>query len=386
MSLSRLRVRHMVDEGTKNSKIIAELLDNPNKLLSTILVGNNIVNIAASSVATSLAIKHFKSAGVGIAMGSMTFLVLVFGEITPKSIAAQKSEKIAIKVAKPIVFFTKFLAPIVKMISLITNVTIRLRGGSPHRTEPYITEEELKTMVNVSQEEGVLEEDEKEMIHNVFEFGERIVKEIMIPRTDVIAVNLDITYDELLEVINREQFSRIPVYEESPDNVVGILHIKDLFLLSSRETFNLKELLMEPYYVFEFKKISELLAEMQKDRTHIAIVIDEYGGTAGIITMEDLIEEIVGNIEDEYDDEIESDVETLGENEYIIDGGYHTDDINEMFNLDLPVEDFDTLGGFLLKEMGHIPEEGELLAYQNLSFKIERMSKNRIEKVRLTIG
>lgn len=386
MSLSRIRVRHMVEEDSKNAKIIAGLLESPNKLLSTILVGNNLVNIAASAIATSLALRFLGSGGVAIATGIMTFLVLVFGEITPKSIAVQKSEKVATRIAKPMLFIVKVLSPIVKIFTLITNVTIKLRGGNIHKNEPYITEEELKTIVNVSQEEGVLEIEEKEMIHNVFEFGESIVKEIMIPRTDVIAVNLTISYAELLDIIKEEQFSRIPVFDESPDNIIGILHIKDLFLFASPENFTLRDLLRDPYYVFEFKKVNELFSEMKKDRVHMAIVVDEYGGTAGIITIEDLIEEIVGNIEDEYDDDQEQDVETIKENEYIIDGGYHIDDINEMFNLNLPIDEFDTVAGFMINAIGHIPEENETLEYENLTFKVEQMSKNRIEKIRLVIG
>lgn len=384
MALSKIRIRHMVDEGVKGAKLVEKLAEDPSKLLGAILIGNNIVNIGASALATSMAVKAFGESGVGIVTVVMTILVLIFGEITPKSIAKQNSEKIALKVSKPIGFIIKVLKPFVAIFSAIASLFIRLLGGDPKATEPFITEEELKTMVGVSEEEGVLEDVEKEMIFNVFEFADSQVKDVMVQRVDVVAVDINATYEEVLEVINTEQFSRIPVYNQNIDDVVGILNVKDLIMASqSKENFKVESYMREPHYTFEFKKIKELFNEMKKTRHHIAVVLDEYGGNVGIVTIEDLIEEVVGEIEDEYDDEKDDDIIVIKEDEYIVDGSARLDHIGDLIGVTMESEEFDSVGGLVIGELGRFPEQLEEVKVNNIRFVVEEIDKNRIKKVRI---
>lgn len=383
MSLSKIRIRHLVDEKVPGAEAVSKLVENPNKLLGSILVGNNIVNIGASALATSLAIQQFGNAGVGIATGFMTLLVLVFGEITPKSLAAQHSEFISLRIVGIINFFVVMFNPIVFLLLLFTNGLIRLLGGKPGRTQPFITEDELKTMVNVSHEEGVLEVEEKEMIYNVFEFGDSQVKDVMTPRTDMISLEVGVSYEKIIETFKSEQFSRIPIYQETTDNIIGILYIKDLIFKSNENSvFDIHDYMREPYFTFEFKKITELFQELRAKHIPMAIVLDEYGGTAGIVTMEDLIEEIVGDIRDEYDDH-EKDIEVIKEDEYIVEGSTRIDELNEMIGINIESDDFDTIGGFIVGEFGYIPEVDETIEYDGIKFVVEEVDRNRIEKLRI---
>lgn len=383
MSLSKIRIKHMVEEGIKGASTIEKLLENPNKLLSSILVGNNLVNIGASALATSIAIDIWGNEGVALATGIMTILVLIFGEITPKTLAVQNSEKISLKIAKTISFVVILFKPIVVVCNFISSPFIKLFGGKTHGTQPYITQEELKTMVDVSEEEGVLEGQEKEMIFNVFEFGDLQVKDVMVQRVDITALDVNSTYDEVMETIKRDQFSRIPIYKETIDEIIGILNLKDLVLLDNKDGFLVESLMREPYYTYEFKKIMDLFREMQKERAYMAIVLDEYGGTVGIVTMEDLVEEIVGEIEDEYDDEEEKEIEVIKEDEYVVVGSIRIDDLNDLIGTSMESEEFDSIGGFIIGEIGRFPEVGEEIQYQNIKFVIEQVDKNRIMKIRI---
>lgn len=383
MSISKIRLRHMVEEGVPNAKLVEKLLEDPNKLLGAILIGNNIVNIGASSLATIVATNIFGSGGVGIATGIMTILVLIFGEITPKSIAQQKSETVALKVAKIIRIIVFVFRPFIGIFTGISSLFIKILGGNPNATESFITEEELKTMVDVSEEEGVLEVEEKEMIFNVFEFGDLQVKDIMVQRVNVIAVNVTATYEEVLKVIKEQQFSRIPVYNESIDDIVGILNVKDLILLDSdEENFNVTEYMREPFRTFEFKKITELFAEMKTTRNHIAVVLDEYGGTVGIVTIEDLIEEIVGDIEDEYD-ERDKDIEVIKENEFVVDGSTRLSDLSDMIGFEIESEEFDSIGGYVIGYLGRMPKVGEEIKTNDFRVIVEELDRNRVKKVRV---
>lgn len=384
MTLSKIRIRHMVEEKVKGADHIEKLTENPNRLLGTILVGNNIANIAASALATSVAIKVFPESGVGIATAIMTVLVLIFGEITPKSLAAQNSERISLKVYKPMSLLVFIFRPIVSVFTFISSGFIRLFGGNPNKSQPFITQEELKTMVDVSEEEGVLEEEEKEMIYNVFEFGDLQVKDVMVQRVDIVAINTESTYDEILEVIKTEQFSRIPVYKETIDDIVGILNVKDLlFTKNIDEAFSVENYMREPFYTFEFKRITDLFKEMKKERNHMAVVLDEYGGTVGIATIEDLVEEIVGEIEDEYDDEEDKEIDVIKEDEYVVAGSLRIDEINDLIGTSIESEEFDSVGGFIIGQLGRFPDAGEDVEYNNIKFVIEDIDKNRIKKVRI---
>ncbi|EEH99748.2 hemolysin family protein [Clostridium tertium] len=384
MALSKIRIRHMVEEGVKGAKLVEKLAEDPSRLLGAILIGNNIVNIGASALATSVAVKAFGEGAVGVVTIVMTILVLIFGEITPKSIAKQNSESVALKVSKIINIVVKLFRPFIAIFTAISGLFIRLLGGDPKATEPFITEEELKTMVGVSEEEGVLEDVEKEMIFNVFEFADSQVKDVMVQRVDVVAVDINATYDEVINIIKTEQFSRIPVYNQNIDDVIGILNVKDLIIASqSKENFKISDYMREPYYTFEFKKISELFNEMKKTRNHMSVVLDEYGGNVGIVTIEDLIEEVVGEIEDEYDDEEDNDIIVVKEDEYIVDGSARLDHIGDLIGVTMESEEFDSVGGLVIGELGRFPEQSEEVNLNNIRFVVEEVDKNRIKKVRI---
>ncbi len=382
MSLSKIRLIHMLEEKVKGASVIDRLRENPSKLLGTILVGNNLVNIGASSIATVLAIKYFGDTGVGIATGITTVLVLIFGEITPKALAAQKSEKISLIVARPISILAYLLSPIVFVFTQIAGFFMQIMGCERSANLPSITEEELKSMVNLGEEEGVIEDHEKTMICNVFDFGDQLIKDVMIQRMDIVAININATYDEIVKVIKTEQYSRYPIYNKRIDNIVGILNVKELVYRDSEEVFDMKKFVKKPYYTFEFMNTSELFNEMKKHRTHMAIVLDEYGGTAGIVTMEDLVEEIVGDISDEYDMHTQE-IETIREGEYIVDGSTRIEELNELIGTRIESEHYDSVGGFVIELIGRLPKQGESVEYMNTKFLIENMERNRIKKIRV---
>lgn len=385
MSLSKIRIRHMVEEGVKGAKLVEKLIEDPNKLLGAILIGNNIVNIGASSIATSLAVKLSggSDSAVIVVTAIMTVLILIFGEITPKSIAKQKSEQVSLKVSKPIKLCVFIFKPFVAVFTIISSVFIRLFGGDPKATEPFITEEELKTMVGVSEEEGVLEDVEKEMIFNVFDFADLQVKDVMVQRVDVTAVEVNDSYEDLLKIIKEDQYSRIPVYDDTIDDIVGILNVKDLIIEGDKGgDFKVTEYMREPLYTFEFKKITELFNEMKKTRNHMAVVLDEYGGTVGIVTIEDLVEEIVGDIQDEYDKERDM-IEVIKEDEYVVEGSARLDDVSDLIGVNMESEEFDSVGGLIIGALGRIPENNEEVVIDRIKFVVEEVEKNRIMKVRI---
>lgn len=384
MSLSKIRIRHMQDEGIKGAKLVASLIDDPNKLLTSILIGNNVVNIAATSISTSLFIALIGPQGVAVATFIMTILVLLFGEITPKTIAANSSEKVSILVSKPIKVIIFLLTPVVWVFNLITGVIFKILGVDNKNNQPYITEEELKTMVNVSHEEGVLEIEERQIINNVFQFGDMQAKEAMVQRLDMVVINIEDSYDEIIDMFKNEKLSRMPVYNESIDDIIGILNIKDVIFLTDEEikNFDINKYIREPFFTYEFKKITQLLEEMKIEKTQMAIVVDEYGGTSGLITIEDLVEVIVGDIEDEYDEEDEE-IIVIKEDEYVVEGSTKITDVNELIGVNLESEEFDSIGGFIIGHLKRLPEENEIIKVDNIEFRIESLDKNRIKKIRI---
>lgn len=386
MSLSKIKMRHMEEDGVKGAKLVSSLLVDPSKLLSTILVGNNIVNIAATSISTSLFVSKLGAQGVAAATALMTVLVLIFGEITPKTISANNPEKMSVFVAKPIKVFVLILSPIVWVFNIITKVIFKLLGVDNKGVKPFITEEELKTMVNVSHEEGLLEIEEREIINNVFEFGDMQAKEAMVQRLDMVAIDLEDTYEEIIELFKHEKLSRMPVYEETIDDIIGILNIKDIIFLSDEEVenFDIKKYIREPFFTYEFKKITQLLEEMKKDKSQMTIVVDEYGGTAGLITIEDLVEVIVGDIDDEYDEE-DDDIEIISSTEYLVEGSTKISDVNEILDIELESDEFDSIGGYIIGYIKHIPDENELIEVDGIKFNIESVDKNRIKKIRILL-
>lgn len=384
MSLSKIRVKQMIENREKGANRINKLLSDPSRLLSAILIGNNVVNIGASSLMTSLAIDAFGNTGVGVATGIMTLLILVFGEITPKSLAAKNSEKISVRLSGFIEFVTNLLTPISFVLNIITDFLVKLLGGEVDKKKPFITQEELKTIVNVSYKEGVLEGEEKDMIYNVFDFSDSQVNDVMVPRTEIVAIDVDLPYEEIIKIINKEQYSRIPVYKNTIDNIIGILYVKDLLFMdvNKESTFDLRKYIRQPYFTPEYKSIKELFKEMRTNRNHMVVIIDEYGGTEGIVTIEDVVEEIVGDIEDEYDKKIKE-IEVIKEDEYLVNGNVRIDTINELIGTHIESKDFDTIAGFVIGIIDRLPEAGEEIEYENIRFIIENIDRNRIKKIRI---
>ena len=388
-SLNKLQLKKMQKKEENNWRIksIIKLLDDPQRTLISILMGNMFVNISASSLATYLGIKLFGNIGIGIASGIMIFAILVFGEIIPKSLAVVNNEVISKKVARPIEIISTGLLPLIRFFKMIINIIYYFFGEKGIKEKKEITEEDLITLIEVGKDEGVIEEEEKKMIRNIFEFGDTIVKEVMIPRVDIDCISSDTKLDSILKLIKRMGHSRIPVYEETIDNIIGVLYAKDLLGIyekwyTSKEKFALKQVIRQAYFVPENKKIDDLLDIFQRDKIQIAIAIDEYGGTAGLVTMEDVVEEVVGEIIDEYDKEIKL-FEITEDNTVIADGNISIEKINHILNIEIPENDFETLGGFIFDLLGRVPKKGEKIKYQNFQVVIERVAKNRIKRVKI---
>ena len=385
MSVNKIRIRNLADAGLSSAVILVKVLDNQSKMLSAILIGNNIVNISASSLMTVLVTDVFGSAYVGAATGVLTLLVLIFGEITPKTSATLYSESMALKFAKPIYLLMQVLTPVIFVVDKMSLVVLKLLRIDPNKKPDAITEEELRTIVEVSHEEGVIESDEKKMIYNVFDFGDSVARDIMVPRIDMTFIDVNSTLEEVMEVFRQEKYTRYPVFEETTDNVIGIVNIKDLILQEQDAKFDLRDYLREPMYTYEFKKTAELMVELRKTLNNIAIVLDEYGATAGLITMEDMLEEIVGEIRDEYDEDEEDLVKKLNAKEFAVDAAMKLDDLNDQIGFHLESEDYDSIGGFVIGLLDHLPEEGEEVVYENLRLVVEKVDRNRIETIHIYI-
>lgn len=385
MAVNKIRVRNLADAGLSSAVILVKVLDNQSKMLSAILIGNNIVNISASSLMTVVVTDAFGSAYIGAATGVLTLLVLIFGEITPKTSATLYSETMALKFAKPIYLLMQVLTPVIFIVDKLSLGVLRLLHIDPNKKPEAITEEELRTIVEVSHEEGVIESDEKKMIYNVFDFGDSVARDIMVPRIDMTFIDVNATLEEVMDVFRQEKYTRYPVFEETTDNVIGIVNIKDLILQEQDKKFDLRDYLREPMYTYEFKKTAELMVELRKTLNNIAIVLDEYGATAGLITMEDMLEEIVGEIRDEYDEDEEDLVKKLNSKEFAVDAAMKLDDLNDQIGFHLESEDYDSIGGFVIGLLDHLPEEGEEVVYENLRLVVEKVDRNRIEIIHIYI-
>lgn len=384
-TVNHIRIRALIDEGNKRAKIVSDIINHSGKMLSAILIGNNIVNISASALATALTIKLWGSYATGITTGVLTIVVLIFGEITPKTTATVYAEKFALAYAPVIKMIMVVLTPVIYLIDVLAGAFLKLFHIDTRNHKKTITENELRTFVNVSHEEGVIESDERQIINNLFDFGDAEAKDVMIPRIDMVAADIESGYREIVALFRETMYSRIPIYEEEQDNVVGVLNIKDLIVAPHDKMFRIKEIMRKPYYIYEHKNISDLFKEMQRESQSMAIVLDEYGSTAGMITTEDLLEEIVGDIRDEYDDdEIEPFVE-IGQNTYRIAGTYKLDDLNEKLSMTLASEDNDSIGGYIIEKLDRIPEVGDRLCTQNLEFIVEKTESNRIVSVILKV-
>ena len=381
-TVNQIRMRTLADNGDKRAARVLHVTGNPGKMLSAILIGNNIVNLSASSISTSLAIHLFGNTGAGIATGILTFLILIFGEVTPKTMATIKADSMSLTVAAPIGLLMKILYPVIFIINKLSLGLMFLLHVNIKDAQKKMTEEELRTIVDVSQENGVIEHEERDMIHNLFDFGDAEAKEIMVPRIDMTFVQADATYQEVLDIFRQDMFTRLPVYEDSTDNVIGIINMKDFLLQNDTPEFSVRNLLREPYFTYEHKNTADLFLEMRKSSISLAIVLDEYGVTAGLITLEDLLEEIVGEIRDEYDADEEDDITRISDREFYVLGSANLNDVSEALSLHFTSDDYDTIGGYCLGLLDHLPEKNEIiLTDNNILLRIDRMEKNRIERM-----
>jgi CBS domain containing-hemolysin-like protein len=383
--INHIKIRSLIDDGNKRAISVEKIIKNYNKMLSAILIGNNIVNITVSALVTSLVIRVWGNYATGIATGILTVLVLIFGEITPKTAATVHAEKFALAYAPAIRLIMFVLTPIIFIIDHLSHIVLKLFRIDTKSNKHKITEDELRTIVQVSHEEGVIESNEKQIINNLFDFGDTEAKDVMIPRIDMTLADVESDYKSIIQLFQDTAYTRIPIYEDEPDNVIGILNIKDLIINRQNAQFNIRDIMREPYFTYEHKNTADLFKEMQRGSYSIAIVLDEYGCAAGMITTEDLLEEIVGEIRDEYDVDEHEPIVKLNTNTYRVDGSYKLDDLNELSPVKLESEDNDSIGGYIIENLDRFPKAGDRFTIDQIEFKIEHASTTRIESVILRI-
>lgn len=385
-TVNRVRLRTLAEENNKGAVRVLAILDQYGKMLSAILIGNNIVNLSASSLMTTFAISLWGNKAVGIATGVLTFVILMFGEIIPKTWAMQRAEPISLMFAPIIRLLMIILTPVIFLVDMLSNWILRLLHISSEGNNFSITEKELKTYVDVSHEGGAIESEERTLIYNVFDFGDTVAKDIMIPRIQMTTVPLSATYQELLSTFQSCMFTRLPVYDEDPDHIIGIVNIKDFILVKDKEKFSLKKILREAYYTYEYKNVSDLLMEIREKSSSIAFVLSEYGATVGMITMEDIIEELVGEIRDEYDADEEELIQELEEGQYLVEGGMKLNDINDALGISLDSEDYDSIGGLMLEKLDRLPQDEETITLENgITLRARGIQDNHIVKVLITL-
>ena len=405
VSLNDAKIEKMAEDGHKKAKLILKLTKNPTRFLSTIQIGVTLAGFLTSASAATAFAEMLTNAitssfdvpesivspiAVVLITLVMSYFSLVLGELAPKRIGMQVPEKIAFAVAKPLLVISKITAPFVKLLSLSTNGVVRLLGFDPNANEEVVTEEEIRMMVDVGGEKGVIEDTQKEMINNIFEFDDMDAGDIMTHRTDVVAADInDITLEEFMNLAIEHGRSRIPLYDEDIDNIVGIVYVKDLLKFVGKEVKakgTLKNIMREPYFIPETKSCGELFKEMSSKRIQMAVVVDEYGGTAGIVTLEDIVEAIMGNIQDEYDVE-EEEISRIDENTFTVDGTIDIEEIDELIGKELPEGDYETLAGFIMDELQCIPKDGEMneVVFENVKFTVLSVEDRRIEKIKVEI-
>lgn len=393
-TVNKIRIRKLADDGNKRAITVSKLIEKPAKMLSAILIGNNVVNLSASSLSTTLVMELCKKMGlgsntgtaVGLATGLLTLLILIFGEITPKSLATLYADNLSLAYGSAIYWFMQVLTPIIFVINKLSHGILILFRIDITKDNSLITEDELRTIVDVSHESGVIESEERKMITNVVDFGDSYAKDVMVPHIDMEYTNVNATLSELKDIFEKEKYSRLPVYEDSRDNVIGIINLKDVFFYHGKPgDFHIRDFMREPYFTYEYQKTSDLLVELKKASAGVAIVLDEYGSTAGMITLEDLLEEIVGEIRDEYDADEVDPIQIIGENEYMAEGSARLDEVNEITGLSLESEDYDSIAGHIINLLEHLPRLGESVIEDNVTYTVKSISKNRIDKVLIKI-
>ena len=384
-TVNKIRIQSLSEQGNKRAIILEKVISDAPKMLSAVLIGNNIVNMSVSSLMTTLTIKVLGNAYVGIATGILTLLILIFGEITPKNMATIHAEKLSLAYARIIYGLMFILTPVVFIVNKITTGVLILFHVDPNAKTNAMTEHELRTLVNVGEKDGIIENEEKQMIYNVFDFGDSTAKDVMIPRIDMTFVDINCTYDELMAIFSEDMHTRFPVYEDNTDNVIGIINMKDLLIYPKEKPFAIRNILREPYFTYEYKATADLMIEMRKASVNLAIVLDEYGATAGLVTLEDLLEEIVGEIRDEYDEnEVEDIKEIQPGREYAVQGSAKLDDINDALHIHLESEDYDSIGGYIIEQLDCLPKDGQSVTLESgIRLVVDRIDKNRIELVHI---
>lgn len=384
ISCSHIRMRTLADQGNEKAKKVLSVLERQDKMLSAILIGNNLVNTFAASTSATIAYS-FGGAAISVATFIITLLILIFGEITPKTIATQQADQMALSYIGVIAFLMIVFTPVIVFVNAISSFLLRLLGKDGEGG-PSLTEGELRKMADVAHEEGVIEEDEKELIHNVFDFGDAKAKDVMVPRVHVVMAEDTVTYQDLLKIFREDQFTRIPIYHESIDNVVGLINMKDLLLVDDWKDFDIEKSMRQPFFTFENKPISDLMLEMKQSTYNLAVVMDEYGELAGIVSLEDIIEEIVGEVQDEYDDYEDTNIRQLSKRVYDVRGHISLHDLNDALGLDLDSEDYDSIGGLVIDRLGHLPQINDKIYLEDgTRIQVTRLSKNRILEVRISL-
>lgn len=383
-TVNRVKMRTLEEEGIRRAAIVNKILDRYSKMLNAILIGNNVVNLSASSLTTTLVIKLGFGAYIGVFTGVLTFVILLIGEIVPKTWASLNSEKIALTYSRTIYYMMKLMTPVIFIVDAIANGILRLLHIDSSKKET-ITENELKTYVDVSHEDGEIETEERELIYNVFEFSDTCAKDIMIPRVNMVTIGSDGTYDELLSIFKESMYTRIPVYQEDKDSMLGFINIKDFFLAEG-SSFQLASLIRDAYYTYEYKKTADLLLEMREKSMNVAFVLNEYGSTVGMITLEDLLEELVGEIRDEYDEDEKELIQKMDEHVYLIEGSMNLSDINDAIGTDLNSDDYDSIGGIIIGQLDRLPEDEEAVTFEDGTvLQVKGIDQNRISHVLLTL-
>lgn len=384
-TVNRVRLRTLIEEGNKSAMIVDKILDNHSKMLSAILIGNNIVNISASSLVTSLTIRVWGNAFVGLATGILTLTVLMFGEIVPKTWAMYNAEKISLAYSRIIYSLMVVLTPVIFLVDKISNGIMHLLHIDGQK-KATMTESELKTYVDVSHEDGVIESEEREMIYNVFDFSDALAKDIMIPRINMVTASVEDSYDDLMEIFRASMYTRIPVYEDDKDNIIGLVNVKDFILVADHNSFEIRDIMRKAHYTYEYKKTADLMLEMREKTTNVAFVLNEYGATVGMITLEDLLEEIVGEIRDEYDEDEKELIQETGERQYLVEGSMKLDDINDALGTELESEDYDSIGGIIIECLDRLPaDQEEVMLPDGTTLQVQGIDQNRISKVLMTL-
>ncbi len=383
-TVNRVRMRTLEEEGIKRAAKVNRILESYSKMLSTVLIGNNIVNLSTSALTTTIALRF--GIPVAVATGVLTLVILLCGEIVPKTWAMLSSDKIALAYCGIIYGLMQVMTPVIFVVDKMSNGILRLLHIDPSKKITTMTEAELRTYVDVSHESGVIESEEKEMIYNVFDFSDALAKDIMVPRINMVTVDVEATFEEVLSIFRESMYTRFPVYQDDKDNIIGLINIKDFILTEDEEHFQVRSILRDAHYTYEYKKVADLLYELREKTTSVTFVLNEYGATVGMITLEDLLEEIVGEIRDEYDEDEEEYIQELAERTYLVEGSMKLDDINDELDTELDSEDYDSIGGIIIESLDRLPEDGEEVTLENgIHLKVQGIEQNRIVKVLMTI-